>query len=151
MPRWFPIFRDPAVAVGVIALIGYFLISRVVLDQFPFSTYSMYSSMPSAADGIIRGCHLMARGPDGIVSDVNQYASWDCPPWERTARQSIQDLSCPIYFNVEDPIAEYLRHNAGKDPAAVKVDLVRRVWKFAGNEPATISDHQIVSCRAVLK
>lgn len=152
LTRWFSLFGDPAVAISIIAFVGYFLISRVVVNQFPFSTYSMYSRMTLPADGIVRGCHLMARGPDGVVSDVNQYTSWECPAWEKAARQSIWDLDCPLFYNVEDPIAEYLHHHATRGAAAaIPVDLVRRVWKFKGNDPASVSDHVIVSCRAVLR
>ena len=138
--------------VSAIALAGYFLIARVVLDLFPFSTYSMYSSVSDSSNGTaVRGCHLLAVGPDGRASDVSDYRSWDCPPWEDAAFKSIAELGCSIQHNVEDPIREHMKRNRGSDPAAVRVDLVRRVWVFGSNQSTAPTDHLIASCRAVLR
>jgi hypothetical protein len=138
--------------VSLLCFVGYFLISRVVVSLFPFSTYSMYSNMSGAHEGgLVRGCHLLAVGPDARASDVTEFRAWDCPPWEDAARRSLDELSCPVYFNVEDPIREYIRRNTGHAAAAVRVDLVRRVWVFTDGRAPTQSDHLVASCRAVLR
>ena len=144
--------KDPASVVSLLCFISYFLISRVVLSIFPFSTYSMYSNMSGVhRGGQVRGCHLLAVGPDARASDVTEFRAWDCPPWEDAARRSADELSCGIALNVEDPIREYIHRNAGHAAAAVRVDLVRRVWVFADGRPPTQSDHLVASCRAVLR
>lgn len=151
-PRRWALPKDPVTVVSLLCFVGYFLVSRVVLNLFPFSTYSMYSSMNDVqSSGQVRGCHLLAVGPDGHACDVTEFRAWDCPPWEDAARRSVHDLSCPLYFNVEDPIREYIRRHSGHDAAAVRVDLVRRVWVFAGGRAPTRSDHLVASCRAVLR
>jgi hypothetical protein len=178
-PRRWPLPTDPVSVVSLLCFVGYFLISRVVLSLFPFCTYSMFSNINGAhGDGLARGCHLLAVGPDGRASDVTEFRSWDCPPWEDAARRSVDELSCPLYFNVEDPIREYIRRNAvhplsrsaaGRVPpnildhpireyiqrdaghGPVRVDLVRRVWVFANGQAPTRSDHLIASCQAVLR
>lgn len=138
--------------VSLLCFVGYFVISRVVLSLFPFSTYSMYSNMSGVHEGgLVRGCHLLALGPDARASDVTEYRSWDCPPWEDAARRSANELSCGIAYNVEDPIREYIHRHGGHDAAAVRVDLVRRVWTFANGQAPTQSDHLVASCRAVLR
>jgi hypothetical protein len=143
---------DPALVVSVFCFVCYCLISRVVLNLFPFSTYSMYSSVSAAHQGdVVRGCHLLAVGPDGCACDVTEFISWECPAWEDAARQSVTDLSCPIDYNVEDPIREHIRRHTGTDPRAVRVDLVRRVWEFSPRHAATQTDHVVATCRAVLK
>src|SRR5690349_21057740 len=103
--RW---TRDPATVVSALALVGYFVIARVVLNLFPFSTFSMYAASAAGVGGDVRGCRLLAVGADGRALDVTAFRAWDCPPsWEEAARRSIPELGCDAHRNVEHHTREY--------------------------------------------
>jgi hypothetical protein len=138
-----------APVVTVMAFAGYFLISRVVLNLFPFSSFSMFASAAASEGEEVRACHLLAIGPDGRALDVTRFRAWDCPPWEDAARSSIEQLGCGPHHNVEEHIRVYLAAERGADPDAEPVSLVRRMWALRRGEVAIPRDVPVASCRAV--
>ncbi len=131
-------------------LLGYLAISRVVVNLFPFSSFAMFSSAPRATDQEVRACHLLAVGLDGRALDVKSYRTWNCPPWQEAAQRSSAELGCTPPFNVEEHIRAYLEEEEhGYDPAALRVDLVRRMWAFPPDGSVSLHDFPVASCRAV--
>jgi hypothetical protein len=140
---------DAATWVSIMMCAGYFVIARVLLNLFPFSTFSMFSGSRPGPPGEARGCQILAVGADGAALDVTTYRDWVCPPWEDTARRSIDQLRCDAHGNVEAHIRDYLAKPSRPDESAEPVRLVRRLWIFRDNEATQTVDYPIASCRAV--
>jgi hypothetical protein len=138
-----------AAVVSVMAFVGYYAISRVVVNLFPFSSFAMFASAAAAHDDQVRACHLLAVGPDGRALDVKAFRAWDCPSWQEAAQRSISELGCGPHFNVEEHIRSYLEEERGEDPSAQPVRLVRRMWAFRRGESVTTRDLPVASCKAL--
>jgi hypothetical protein len=129
--------------ISVLSFSGYFVISRVVLNLFPFSSFGMY------AGGEKPSCQLLAIGPEGRALDVSRFRAWECPPWQEAAQKTIEQARCEAYRGNIDMVRERIEASGPPDAASVPVSLVRRTWSFRGNDPPRIRDLPVAACRAV--
>jgi hypothetical protein len=134
--------------VAFLVFVGYFIIARVTVNLFPFSTFSMFAGLRPGAEGESRGCQLLAMGGDGRAVDVTEFSGWECPPWQDVARRSIDELSCDAHGNVENHVRDYLERGSRSSGEKETVRLIRRLWIFRSDGSGETSDHLIASCRA---
>lgn len=126
---------------------GYVMLARSVIHLFPFSIFDMYADNGGATSG----SRVVARGEDGRVTEVDRYRAWTCAgpiePFEACARRGAYHIP---YKDAE--AVAYVEGHRGEDPAAVHVDLVRRVWWLSEDAAETrIEDCPIARCRAVAR
>jgi len=132
--------------LALLACIGYFAISRAVLNLHPFSIFNMYSTRR-----VSTASRIIARDAAGGVHEIDELDDWDCDkPLNLNA--SACPESEPFYYipYLDREAAATLAAHTGKNPAAVPVAVVRRIFRFSdqAGEP-TVEDCVLSLCRAV--
>ncbi len=137
---------DLARFAAAIALLGYLLIARAVLNLYPFSIFNMYSSEPLAS-----ASRIVARDPDGAVFEVDEYTRWRCP-----AAPDIAPTACPaswpFYYipYLDREAAAHIAGHTADDHHATPVTVVRRIFRLSDEPgPPVIEDCVLRECHAV--
>ena len=125
----------------------YLLVSRGVLNLFPFTVLEMYStrSEPSSS-------RILALDASGGVHEVNTLQAFRCED-ELTPENSHCPAEMPRYSHIDyvdrDLIAHLRAHlGTGEEPAGETFTLVRRVWRLDVS-PVSHEDCVLTRCRAV--
>jgi hypothetical protein len=143
-------WKQPAFVLGALVLAGYAVIARGVGNLYPFSTFSMYSSVHTTT-----GSRIVARDARGRLRELADYDQWRC---EAGVDAMTEPRACAPGGEVygigylDREAREYLAAHASASaaPGSEPVEVVRRVWRFGGapGSPATV-DCTIIRCEAV--
>lgn len=140
------IWDDPRVAVAALVFGGYVAISRGVENLFPFSIFDMYaSSSPSAA-------RILARAADGRVYELDRYRAWSCDaPLDMTGGEHCPKPGTYVTITYKEMEAtDYIATHGGRDPSAVPVEVIRRIFWLSDRDPAPrVEDCPLGRCHAV--
>jgi hypothetical protein len=137
---------NPRVTLAALIFVGYVAISRGVGHCFPFSIFDMYAS------GGASGSRVVARASDGRVVEIDRYRAWSCDaPIDLTGGETCSPPGSYISMTYKDMEAvDAIAANRGRDPAAVPVDVIRRIYWLSDRDPAVrIEDCTLARCRAV--
>lgn len=138
--------REPAAWLSAIVFVTYVGVSFGVSDLYPFSTFSMYSE-----NRVTSPSRIAVRDAGGAVRAFGAFARVSCdgPVDVRASRcPALAPFATTGYLDAEDVARLHLE--AGADPAAEPVEIIRRVWRVseAPGAPA-IDDCVLARCRAV--
>jgi hypothetical protein len=123
-------------ALGV--LVGYVAIAFLVGNRYPFSVFDMYSRTTD------NGSRIVAR-VEGRVEEVDRFVSWRC---EGEPESCDQEGAISTTEPVDREILGWVHAHAGDSPAAISVELVRRIWRFS-RDAVRVEDCLVQRCRAV--
>lgn len=127
------------------AFFGYFAISRVVENFFPFSVLDMYSTADTET-----ASRILARDASGHAYEVDHFDHWTCPaPLHPEARACADSGDVNTISYVDREAAIYLDHHRGRAGEGAPVDVVRRRWHLSDRAgPPSFDDCPLLHCQA---
>ena len=120
--------RRYLLAVGVLFLGGYLGIAYGVHHAFPFYVFDMFDMPPATS-----ASRLLARLPDGRVTDLRDQVGWQCPqPVVPPQPEQTKLCGAVMWSRSRDGDAlRWIDEHATPGPGPrVPVAIVRRIWTF---------------------
>jgi hypothetical protein len=133
LPRWLP----------WVLLATYVLAARGAGNLYPLSTFDMYGK--TALDSASR---IVARDGEEL-REIERYEHWRCE-----TQPSPDPHECPRewpFVHLESVDRAAIRRVREADPpkdGARPVAIVRRIWRFSGDDPPTTVDCVLARCEA---
>ena len=133
--------------VGLVAMAAYFVVSRAVLNLYPFSTFEMYST-----ERVSSGSRIIALDARGAARELDAYASFSCSNAIDVSYRACES-EWPFYYvpYLDQRAAEYVAAHGG--PGGEPVRIVRRIYRLtdADHGAPPFHDCALTACTAEVR
>ncbi len=128
--------------VSLVVLLGYLVLAHTVGNLYPFSTFDMYATSQLSV-----GSRIIAVDSTGHAHEVRRFTNFACDGPVVLDPETCPNRHIPY---LADALQAYLTANlTNQSPGGVALQIVQRVWWFAGDgELISVEDCPVLTCRA---